>query len=106
MAYETGVKIAMGTDAGVGLHGTNAEELEYLVDLTGMSSMEAIVAGTRTASECIHMQDDVGTLEQGKYADLLVVDGDPLADISILHDKSKLLMIMQGGNAHKDLLSE
>ena len=50
LAYESGVKIAMGTDAGVGLHGTNAEELEYLVNLTGMSSMEAIVAATKTAS--------------------------------------------------------
>ena len=50
----------------------------------GMTPMQAIVASTRTASECIHLQNDVGTLEPGKLADLLIVDGDPLADLSAL----------------------
>ena len=64
----------MGTDAAVGKHGTNAEELEHLTQI-GMTPMEAIVASTRTASECIHDASNVGTLEVGKFADLLVVEG-------------------------------
>ena len=102
-AHEAGVRIAMGTDAGVGKHGTNAWELE-LMTLLGMSPLEAIVATTKTASECIHMAGEVGTLEAGKLADLLVVDGDPLDDITILQDPGRLLLIMQGGRAHKDAL--
>ena len=104
LAIESGVKIAMGTDAGVGHHGNNAEELELLVE-TGMTPMQAIVAATKTAAECAHMDSDVGTLEPGKFADLLVVDGDPLEDISLLQDKAHLLMILQGGMARKDSLS-
>ena len=103
-AHDGGVRIAMGTDAGVGVHGTNAEELEYLTG-AGMSAMEAIVAATKTASECIRMDGDIGTLEPGKLADLLVVDGDPLADITLLQDRDRLLLIMQGGRAHKDAIS-
>jgi imidazolonepropionase-like amidohydrolase len=105
MAIEKGVKVAMGTDAGIGLHGANAEELTHMVDLGGMSPMQAIVAATKTAAECNRMGDEVGTLKPGMLADLLVVEGDPLSDISILEDKSNLAMIMQGGNAHKDLIT-
>ena len=106
MAIKKGVKVAMGTDSGVGQHGTNAEELTYLVDLGGMSPMDAIVAATKTAAECNQMDNEVGTLKEGMSADLLVVDGDPLTDISILEEKSNLLMIMQGGDAHKDLIRD
>jgi imidazolonepropionase-like amidohydrolase len=102
-AVQAGVRIAMGTDSGVGPHGHNAEELERMVE-GGMTPMQAIVATTKTASECIHMQQDVGTIEAGKLADLLVVDGDPLADIKLLQDKARLLLIMQGGHAHKNAL--
>jgi len=105
MAYEKGVTIAMGTDVGVAEHGTNAEDLTALVDLTGMSPMQAIVAATQTASECNRTDHEVGTLTVGKLADLLIIDGDPLADISMLENKPHLLMIMQGGNAHKDLIN-
>jgi imidazolonepropionase-like amidohydrolase len=51
------------------------------------------------------MQHEVGTIEPGKLADLLIVDGDPLADIKILQDRARLLVIMQGGKAHKNLLA-
>jgi imidazolonepropionase-like amidohydrolase len=105
MAIEKGVKIAMGTDAGVGIHGTNAMELRYMVELGGMTPMQAIIASTKTGAECNRMSGDVGTLEVGKLADILVVEGNPLDQIAILEDKSSLLMIMQGGNAHKDLIS-
>jgi len=103
-AREAGVRIAMGTDAGVGKHGTNAEELQYLCEI-GMSPMEAIVATTRVASDCIHRSDDVGTLEAGKFADLLVIDGDPLDDITILQDQSRMPLVMVGGRAHRDSLA-
>lgn len=102
-AVAAGLRIAMGTDSGVGPHGHNAEELERMVEC-GMTPMQAIVATTKTASECIHMQKDAGTLEPGKLADLLIVDGDPLADIKVLQDKTKLTLIMQGGRARKNAL--
>jgi imidazolonepropionase-like amidohydrolase len=100
-AIRAGVKVAMGTDSGVGHHGSNAEELQLMCE-AGMTPMQAIVATTKTASECIHMQADVGTLEPGKFADLLVVDGDPLDDIRVLQDKARLALIMQGGATHKN----
>jgi imidazolonepropionase-like amidohydrolase len=103
VALKAGVRVAFGTDMGVGPHGRNAEELELMV-AAGMTPMQAIVAATKTASECAHMADQIGTLEPGKLADLLIVDGDPLADIGILKDRAKLLMIMQGGRAHKNEL--
>lgn len=99
-AILAGVKVAMGTDSGVGHHGSNAEELQLMCE-AGMTPMQAIVASTKTASECVHMANDVGTLEPGKFADLLIVDGDPLEDIRILQDKARLALIMQGGKRHK-----
>ncbi len=103
-AREAGVRIAMGTDAGVGKHGTNAEELQFLTEI-GMSTMDAIVATTQVASECIHMAEDIGTLEAGKFADLLVIDSNPLDDISILQDQSRMPLVMIGGHAHRDELT-
>lgn len=102
-AIRAGVRVAMGTDSGVGHHGSNAEELQLMVE-AGMTPMQAIVASTKTASECVHMQDEVGTLEPGKYADLLLLNGDPLDDITMLQDKGKLSLIMQGGNVVKSAL--
>ena len=102
-AIRAGVKVAMGTDSGVGHHGSNAEELQLMCE-AGMTPMQAIVASTKTASECVHMAEDVGTLEAGKFADLLIVDGDPLDDVRILQDKARLALIMQGGKRHKDVL--
>jgi len=101
-AIAAGVRIAMGTDSGVGRHGSNAEELQLMV-ACGMTPMQAIVASTKTASECVHMQGDVGTLEPGKYADLLIIDGDPLDDISILQEPGRIALVMQGGRVHKDV---
>jgi imidazolonepropionase-like amidohydrolase len=101
-AVQAGLRIALGTDSGVGHHGSNAEELERMVE-GGMTPMQAIVAATKTASECVRMSQDVGTLEPGKLADVLIVDGDPLADIRVLQDKDRIAMIMQGGRQHKPL---
>jgi imidazolonepropionase-like amidohydrolase len=100
-AIKAGVRIAMGTDSGVGPHGYNAEELERMVEC-GMTAMQAIEAATRIASECAHIASDAGTIEPGKLADLLVVDGDPLADITVLQDRERIALIVQGGRVHKD----
>jgi imidazolonepropionase-like amidohydrolase len=102
LAVERGVRIAMGTDTGVGPHGTNAEELQRMVEC-GMTPMQAIVATTRTAAECMRIAHLTGTLEVGKRADVLGVDGDPLADISLLQDKARLALIMRDGTTFKSI---
>ena len=100
LAVERGVRIAMGTDTGVGPHGSNAEELEHMVE-GGMTPMQAIVATARSAAECSRISHLTGTLEAGKRADVLGVAGDPLADIRVLQDKAKLALIMRDGRAFK-----
>src|SRR5438067_4744443 len=102
LAVERGVRVAMGTDTGVGPHGTNAEELERMVE-GGMTPMQAIVATTKTAAECMRVAHLTGTLEVGKRADVLGVDGDPLADISVLQHKDKLALIVRDGAPFKSL---
>ena len=102
LAVERGVRIAMGTDTGVGPHGTNAEELDRMVE-GGMTPMQAIVATTRTAAECARVAHLTGTLELGKRADLLGVEGDPLADIRILQHKDKLALIVRDGRVFKSI---
>jgi imidazolonepropionase-like amidohydrolase len=102
LAVERGVRIAMGTDTGVGPHGSNAEELERMVE-GGMTPMQAIVATTQSAAECTRIAHLTGTLEVGKRADVLGVDGDPLADIRVLQNKDKLSLIMRDGLAFKSL---
>jgi imidazolonepropionase-like amidohydrolase len=102
LAVECGVRIAMGTDTGVGPHGSNAEELERMVE-GGMTPMQAIVATTRSAAECARISHLTGTLEVGKRADLLGVDGDPLADIRVLQDKERLALIVRDGRTFKSL---
>ncbi|HZB41194.1 MAG TPA: amidohydrolase family protein [Ilumatobacter sp.] len=77
-AIAAGVKVAMGTDSGVVPHGENLRELEQMT-LCGMSPTDALVASTRTAAELLGVLDDRGTIEPGKRADLVVLDGDPLA---------------------------
>jgi imidazolonepropionase-like amidohydrolase len=95
-ALAAGVKIVAGTDAGGHEHGINARELKYLVE-AGLSPMQALQAGTGWAAQCLGMESDIGTLEPGKLADLIVVDGDPLHDISMLADLSRIKLVMQGG---------
>jgi len=80
-AHKAGVKIVFGTDCGVGPHGDNAREFEYMVE-GGMSPMDALRSATSVAAEFLGIQDRLGTLEAGKLADIIAVAGDPLADIS------------------------
>jgi imidazolonepropionase-like amidohydrolase len=70
-----------------------------------MTSLEAIKAGTGTAAECVGLGDDIGTLVAGKLADVVVVDGDVLANISLLGDRDKIKLVMKGGDPFVDKLS-
>lgn len=105
-AYRSGVAIAAGTDffGGPFRHGENALELKLLVERVGMSPRDAIIAGTRNAAYAIGL-DDTGSLERGKLADILVVEGDPLSDISVLEDADRIMMVMKGGRIIKNKLS-
>ena len=105
LAKSAGVKIALGTDAAMPLvfHGDNAHEFELMVEY-GLTPMEAIVAGTRNAADNIGLLDEVGTIEVGKVADMVIVDGDPLEDISILRNAGRIKMVMKGGLVIKDAL--
>jgi len=103
-AVEAGVKIAVGTDAiDDEMHGKNARELELMVRY-GFAPMQAIVAATKTSAEACRVDNKVGTLESGKLADLLVVDGNPLDDISILQDQERLVLVMKEGKSYVDRL--
>ena len=102
-AHKLGVRIATGTDAGADNvpHGCNAMELELLTT-AGMTTMQAIVAATGTGAEVLDMADTIGTLEKGKCADLLVVQGDPLADIRILQNQSRISIVFKEGRPVAD----
>jgi imidazolonepropionase-like amidohydrolase len=101
-AHKAGVKISMGTDAGVMPHGTNLRELGLMVNI-GMSPMEAIVATTRTAAECLGWQDKVGTLETGKLADVVIARTNPLTDIRSLENTQNIAVVMKDGKVVKDI---
>jgi imidazolonepropionase-like amidohydrolase len=100
-ALEIGVKIVAGTDAGGHGHPANAGELVCLVE-AGMSPMQALQAATGWAAECLGQEADLGTLEPGKIADLVVVAGDPLSDISVLRDIGKIRLVLKGGEIAAD----
>ena len=101
MAVKAGVKIATGTDAGLGIqHGQNLIELVHLVD-AGLSPTDAIVAGTATAADVCGLGDRIGTLEPGKQADLVVAAGNPLEDIALLADARSITLVVQDGHVVK-----
>ena len=97
-ALKAGVKISMGTDCGTPFnhHGTNAFELELMVRY-GMTEMAAIMASTRVAAENLQLADKLGTIEEGKLADIIILDGNPLEDIKLLQDKDRIKMVMKAG---------
>ena len=102
MAHEKGLKIAMGSDAGTPLnpHGENYKELEHFVKL-GFSPMEAILSATKTASETLGLEKEIGTIEEGKQADLIVIDGNPLEDITCFQKKEKMIYVLKDGEIIK-----
>lgn len=97
-AHRSGIPIAMGTDAGTPFnhHGENAQELTRMVAL-GMSPMEALQAATSAAAELLGLRQVIGTVEAGKIADLLLVEGNPLKRIELLQERDRLVGVMQGG---------
>ena len=102
-ALAAGVKVVAGTDAGGFVHGDNAREVEILVE-RGMTPMQAIQAATGWAAECVGLSRDIGTIEKGKLADLLVIDGDPLRNIGVLRDQDRIKLVMKGGEGYIDRL--
>jgi imidazolonepropionase-like amidohydrolase len=104
-AYRAGVKIAMGTDAGVMAHGTNLRELTLMNEL-GMTPMETIVATTKVAAECMGWEDQVGTLEVGKFADVVITKTNPLENLRSLEDNANIRVVVKGGVVVKELQPE
>lgn len=101
MAVEAGVKIAFGTDTGVGPHGTNGEEFLLMRQL-GMEPIDCIRAATTVAAHTIGMEG-VGTLEPGSWGDLIGVPGDPLADLTVLSNPDRVHLVVKGGEVVKSL---
>jgi imidazolonepropionase-like amidohydrolase len=103
--HQAGIRIAMGTDLGPEPEmGSNASELELYVKL-GMTPMEAIQTTTRNAAEALWLGKDLGTIENGKLADILAIDGDPSRDISALCAKDNIKMVMKEGEPWVDKIS-
>jgi imidazolonepropionase-like amidohydrolase len=98
-ARAAGVRIAMGTDAGTPFnrHGDNAVELELMVRETGFTPMEALVAATSSAAALLGLDAEIGALADGLAADVLVVRGNPLDDVSLLHRPDALAHVFQSG---------
>jgi imidazolonepropionase-like amidohydrolase len=97
-AVKAGVKVAFGTDAGVYPHGLNARQFAFMVRY-GLTPMQAIQSATTSAADLLGWSDRVGSITPGRYADLVAVDGDPLADITLLE---RVNFVMKGGVVYKD----
>jgi imidazolonepropionase-like amidohydrolase len=98
VAFKEGVKVAFGTDAAVYPHGLNAREFAVMVKL-GLSPLQSIQAATVNAADLLGWTDRVGTLEPGKFADIIAIDGDPLADVHVLEN---VRFVMKGGEVIKN----
>ncbi|WP_411842529.1 amidohydrolase family protein [Salinicoccus sp. HZC-1] len=100
-AYKAGVKIAMGTDAGVFKHGTNLRELELMVEC-GMTPMDAIVASTQTSAECLGYTD-LGLVKEGYVADFIFLEENPLDNIGALKEHDNIQVVAKDGVIHKNI---
>ena len=98
-----GIRVVIGGDYGFDItpQGANARDLEHFVKLFGYSTVEALACATRIGAELMDMGDELGQVREGYLADLLLVDGDPLLDVSILQREDRLVGIMQNGSFHK-----
>jgi imidazolonepropionase-like amidohydrolase len=103
-AYEAGAKIASGSDLLGPLQDRKARELEIKIEV--MSPMESLISATRTNAELFGMEHEIGTVEEGKLADLLVVEGNPLENIAVLQKRDNLKVIMKGGRVIKNALED
>jgi imidazolonepropionase-like amidohydrolase len=102
--HKRGVRVLPGGDYGFiwARHGENARDLQYLVKYAGMAPMEALLAATKHGGEMMMKGGELGQVKEGFLADIVLIDGDPLADLSILCDQRKLLAIMKDGVFHKE----
>jgi len=98
IAVKDGVPIALGTDAGVGSHGTNGREFGLMVEWGGMTPMQALVAGTSSGAKLLGWDSRIGSLKSGLLADIVAVPGDPLADI---HVTERPVFVMKNGVIYK-----
>jgi imidazolonepropionase-like amidohydrolase len=103
---EVGVRLLIGGDYGLSItpHGTNAKDLEYFVDLFGMSPTEALMCATRDGGLAFDPSGNLGTLEAETAADLVIVDGDPTRDVTVLQHAERIVGVMKAGRFETDLL--
>ncbi|MEZ5668975.1 MAG: amidohydrolase family protein [Alphaproteobacteria bacterium] len=101
--HRRGIRVCIGGDYGFAWtpQGTNAKDLEYFVDLLGFSPMEALIAATRHGGEMMGL-GNLGMIREGYLADMILVDGDPVANIRLLQDRNRILAIMKDGRFHKE----
>ena len=101
--HRRGIRVCIGGDYGFAWtpQGTNANDIQTFVEMLGFSPMEAILAATKYGGHIMNMENELGMIKEGFLADLLLVDGDPIADVRILQDKKRLLAIMKDGKFHK-----
>ena len=97
-AFQAGVRVAFGTDAGVFAHGLNGREFALMMDAMGMTASQALLSATRDAAEALGWELSIGTVEQGKYADIVAVRGNPLEDITLMENVG---FVMKGGSVYK-----
>jgi imidazolonepropionase-like amidohydrolase len=105
-ANKAGVKIVLGDDFGAGplQHGDYADELDFYVNLAGIPPLDVLRWGTRHGAELMGRGGELGAIRPGALADLIVVDGDPLADVRVLQRRSNVVAVLKGGAFEKDLL--
>ena len=101
MALDYGVTVTAGTDEGGWEHGNNAHEISCLVE-AGMTPMQAIVAATGDAAKCMGLEAEIGSIQEGKRADLILVDGNPLHDVTIMERGNAVKYVMKDGATHLD----
>jgi imidazolonepropionase-like amidohydrolase len=101
--HRRGIHILPGGDYGFAWtpHGTNAKDLEYFVKHVGMTTTEALLSATAWGGPIMRMGDQLGQVREGYLADLLLIDGDPLADITVLQQRERILAVMKDGEFHR-----
>jgi imidazolonepropionase-like amidohydrolase len=101
--HRRGIRVLPGGDYGFAWtpHGTNAKDLEYFVEMVGMSPMEALVATTRYGGQIMGRGNELGQVKEGYLADMILVDGDPVSNIRILQDRDRILAVMKDGQFHR-----